>query len=59
MISHQLHEAFHQAVAEVPLRLESGELDGSGRYYSNEELAAGAALEGKRPAAKAAKASAG
>jgi len=45
-------------LAEVSRRLESGELDGSGRYYSDEELAAGAATGGKLPAGMRAKASA-
>lgn len=33
MTSDELHEAIHQALDEVSRRLESGELDGSGRYY--------------------------
>jgi len=58
MTSNELHEAVHRALAEVSRRLESGELDGSGRYYSDEELAAGAATGGKLPARKREKASA-
>jgi hypothetical protein len=50
--SRELHEAIDQALAEVSRRLESGELDGSGRYYTDEELAAGAATGGKRTPAK-------
>ena len=43
MTSAEIHEAFRQALAEVDRQLDSGELDGSGRYYTDEELAAGAA----------------
>ena len=48
MTSQEIHEAVHQALEEVSRRLASGELDGSGRYYTDEELAAGAATGGKR-----------
>ncbi|MGD0732570.1 MAG: hypothetical protein ABR956_15015 [Terracidiphilus sp.] len=58
MTSRQMLDAVDQALAEVSRRLESGELDGSGRYYTDEELAAGAATGGNRPAAKRQKASA-
>jgi hypothetical protein len=58
MTSRQKLEAVDYALAEVSRRLESGELDGSGRYYSDEELAAGAATCGKLPARKREKASA-
>lgn len=44
--SRELHETIHQALDEVDRRLASGELDGSGRYYTDEELAAGAATGG-------------
>jgi len=53
--SHDLHETIRQALDEVSRRLESGELDGSGRFYSDEELAAGAATGEQRAAAKPAK----
>ena len=43
MISRQLLDAVDQALEEVSRRLASGELDGSGRYYTDAELAAGAA----------------
>jgi hypothetical protein len=43
MTSRQMLDAVDQALAEVSRRLESGELDGSGRYYTDEELAADAA----------------
>lgn len=45
-------------MAEVARRFEAGELDGSGRYYTDEELAAGAATGGVRPSAKRTKANA-
>jgi hypothetical protein len=39
--SRELHEAIDQALAEVSQRLASGELDHSGRYFTDEELKAG------------------
>jgi hypothetical protein len=41
--SDELHEVIHRALDEVDRQLASGKLDGSGRYYTAEELAAGAA----------------
>jgi hypothetical protein len=58
LTSDELHDAIDQALAEVSRRLESGELDGSGRYYTDEELAAGAATGGKSAPSKRSKASA-
>jgi hypothetical protein len=58
MTSRELHDAVHDALEEVSRRLESGELDGSGRYYTDEELAAGAATGCKLADAKPEKASA-
>ena len=46
MTSSELHEAVHRALEEVSRRLESGELDGSGRYYTDQQLAAVAATGG-------------
>jgi hypothetical protein len=43
MTSEEMHEASHRALEEVDRQLASGELDQSGRYYTDEELAAGAA----------------
>jgi hypothetical protein len=43
MTSREMLDSVEKALAEVDSRLVSGELDGSGRYYSDEELAAGAA----------------
>jgi hypothetical protein len=51
MTSRQKLDAVDQALAEVSRRLASGELDQSGRYYSDEELKAGlAAGAGSLPA---------
>jgi len=58
LTSRELHDTIDQALAEVSRRLESGELDGSGRYYTDEELAAGAATGGVKAPAKPVKASA-
>jgi hypothetical protein len=46
MNSRELHEAIDQALAEVSRRLSTGELDQSGRYYTDAELAAHAATGG-------------
>jgi hypothetical protein len=48
MTSGDLHKAIREGLEEVSRRAASGELDQSGRYYTDEELAAGAAT-GKRP----------
>jgi hypothetical protein len=58
MTSRQKLDAIDQALAEVSRRLASGELDQSGRFYTDEEPAAGAATGGKRVPAKARRASA-
>jgi len=42
MTSREMLDSVEKALTEVDSRLVSGELDGSGRYYSDEELAAGA-----------------
>jgi hypothetical protein len=57
MTSRQMLDAVDQALEEVSRRLESGELDQSGRYYTDEELTAGAATGSRRVPAKTAKAS--
>jgi hypothetical protein len=41
--SQEIHEAIRKGLDEVTRRLASGKLDGSGRFYTDEELAAGAA----------------
>jgi hypothetical protein len=43
MTSRQMLDSVAKALSEVDRRLASGELDGSGRFYTDEELAAGAA----------------
>jgi hypothetical protein len=54
MTSRQLLDAVEQALAEVSRRLASGELDQSGRYYTDEELAAGVATgRNEKPAPSA------
>jgi hypothetical protein len=58
MTSRQMLDAVDQALAEVSRRLESGELDESGQYYTDEELAASAATAGKQTPAKPKRASA-
>ena len=45
-----IFEAIDSGMAEVSRRLASGELDQSGRYYTDEELAAGAATGAKSKA---------
>jgi hypothetical protein len=48
-----MHEAVHQAGEEVSRRLISGELDGSGSFQTDGELAAGGATRGDVRPAKA------
>jgi len=47
-----------RGLSKFPVAWSPGELDGSGRYYTDEELAAGAATGGKLRPAKREKASA-
>jgi hypothetical protein len=58
MTPQEIFDAIDSGMAEVSQRLASGELDGSGRYYTDAELAAGAATGGKRTPAKPVKANA-
>jgi hypothetical protein len=58
MTSQEMLDAVDRALAEVSRRLASGELDGSGRYYTDEELAAGAATGEQRTPVKKAEADA-
>lgn len=52
--SQEIHDAIRKGLDEVDRRLASGELDGSGRFYTDEELAAGAATGRlKKPEPKA------
>ncbi len=51
--SQEIHDAIRRGLEEVDRRLASGELDGSGRFYTDEELAAGAATgRAKKPEPK-------
>ena len=43
MTSDEWHDAIRRGLDELDRRLASGELDGSGRFYTDDELAAGAA----------------
>ena len=55
MTSREMLDTVAKALSEVDRRLASGEIDGSGRFYTDEELAAGAATgQLKKPKAKAA-----
>lgn len=42
MTSKDIHRAIRQGLREVSRKLASGELDGSGRFFTDEDLAAGA-----------------
>lgn len=48
MTSRQLLDSVDDRLGEVERRLKSGELDGSGRFYTDEELAKGAATGGMK-----------
>jgi hypothetical protein len=48
--SDELHDLARQALAEVSRRLASGELDRSGRFYTDAELADHVAIRGDVPA---------
>jgi len=50
--SRQLLDLFDKALTEVHREAASGELDGSGRYFTDEELAAGAATGRKEKTEK-------
>lgn len=56
MTARELLNAIDEALAEVSRKLASGELDGSGRFFTEEELAAGAAagVAGKKKNSEAA-----
>jgi hypothetical protein len=49
----EIFQAIDRGMAEVSRRLESGELDGSGRFWTDEELASGAATRGEVKPARA------
>jgi hypothetical protein len=56
MSSRQILNSIDQGLDEVARRLASGELDGSGRFWTDEELAAGAATGETRATEEPAKA---
>lgn len=56
MNSREILNSIDQALDEVQRRLASGELDGSGRFYTDEELAAGAATGENRKTVEQSKA---
>lgn len=58
MTVQEIFDAIDSGMEEVSRRLASGELDGSGRYYTDEELAAGAATGKPRTTTKPEKATA-
>jgi hypothetical protein len=45
MTSEEIHEGMRRALEEVDRRLANGTLDGSGRFFTDEELAGAAAVE--------------
>lgn len=46
MTVQEIFEAIDRGMAEAKRQLASGEMDGSGRYWTDEELAQGAATSG-------------
>ena len=49
LTSEEILEAFDGALKEVHRQYAAGELDMSGRFYTDEELGEGAAIEGRVP----------
>lgn len=47
MTTQEIFKAIDEGMAEIPRKLASGELDGSGRYWTDEELSSGVASDGK------------
>jgi hypothetical protein len=58
MTSEEIHAAIDAGMKEVHRQIAAGEMDMSGRYYTDEELAAGAATGGILKTASPAKATA-
>ena len=53
LTSEQIHQAMQAALAEVDRQLAAGTLDQSGRFWTDEQLAAGAATgELRKPASE-------
>ena len=47
MTVQEIFDAIDSGMREVAPKLASGEIDGSGRFWTDEELAAGAATDGR------------
>jgi hypothetical protein len=47
LTTQEIFKAIDEGMAEIASKLASGELDGSGRYWTDEELSSGVAKEGK------------
>ena len=47
MTAQERFKAIDEGMAEITGKLASGELDGSGRYWTDEELSSGVAKDGK------------
>ena len=47
MTAQETFKAIDEGMAEIAGKLASGEIDGSGRYWTDEELATGIAKDGK------------
>jgi hypothetical protein len=47
MTAQERFKAIDEGMAEIAGKLASGELDGSGRYWTDEELSSGVAKDGK------------
>jgi hypothetical protein len=47
MTVQEIFKAIDEGMAEIAGKLASGELDGSGRYWTDEELASGLVKDGK------------
>jgi hypothetical protein len=47
MTAQERFKAIDEGMAEIAGKLASGEIDGSGRYWTDEELSSGVAKDGK------------
>jgi hypothetical protein len=55
MTAEQRREAIERVLDDIPRRLASREINRTGRFYTDDELAAGAALDGKPSPSKSTK----